>query len=83
MNINHQYSMPYRMNSSDNASLGQGRTNQLGGHFINGRPLPYETRRQIVQMARDGVKPCMISRQLKVSHGCVSKILQKSAFALG
>ncbi|CAL8080333.1 unnamed protein product [Calicophoron daubneyi] len=56
---------------------GQGRVNQLGGMFINGRPLPYETRLRIVQLSNGGVRPCDISRQLKVSHGCVSKILQR------
>lgn len=56
---------------------GQGRVNQLGGVFINGRPLPNHTRSQIVTMAIKGVKPCNISRQLKVSHGCVSKILNR------
>ncbi|KAL3320631.1 Paired box [Cichlidogyrus casuarinus] len=65
---------------SDSSNLvfeGQGRVNQLGGVFINGRPLPYETRLKIVQMSNSGVRPCDISRQLKVSHGCVSKILQR------
>ena len=53
----------------------QGRVNQLGGVFVNGRPLPIEVRQQIVNMAASGIRSCVISRELRVSHGCVSKIL--------
>ncbi|XP_003374142.1 paired box protein Pax-9 [Trichinella spiralis] len=52
-------------------------TNQLGGTYANGRPLPAALRQKIVEMAIRGVKPCRISKELRVSHGCVSKILSK------
>ncbi|XP_015110784.1 protein gooseberry-like [Diachasma alloeum] len=56
---------------------GQGRVNQLGGIFINGRPLPNSVRHQIIMMSHQNIRPCEISRKLRVSHGCVSKILNR------
>ncbi|CAJ0950230.1 unnamed protein product, partial [Mesorhabditis belari] len=60
---------------SDTAIFGE--VNQLGGVFVNGRPLPINLRVRIVELSQCGVRPCDISRELKVSHGCVSKILAK------
>ena len=59
------------------SSLGLGKLNQLGGVFFNGKPLPNSVRQQIIEMAELGIRPCDISRQLKVSHGCISKLLSK------
>ncbi|XP_074630531.1 paired box protein Pax-3-like [Acropora palmata] len=59
------------------SSAGPGRLNQLGRTYINGKPLPREVRHKIITLAIQGFRPCDISRRLRITHGCISKLLSK------
>ncbi|VDK32264.1 unnamed protein product [Taenia asiatica] len=70
-----QYFEDFYSRKRSGKNKAHGNVNQLGGSFVNGRPLPDEIRQRIVEMAHSNIRPCDISRRLRVSHGCVSKIL--------
>lgn len=55
--------------------VGHSGVNQLGGVFVNGRPLPDSTRQKIVELAHSGARPCDISRILQVYSGYSGNIL--------
>ena len=66
-----------RLHSFDNLLQGWGRLNQWGRAFNHGRPLPTHLRLKIVEMAATGARRSVISRQLKVSHSCVTRIIAR------
>ncbi|KAF7635390.1 Paired domain-containing protein [Meloidogyne graminicola] len=64
-----------RKRNVDKAS-GRG-TNLYGRSYCPGRPLSMEERAKIIQLFHGGMKVNAISKQLCISHGCVSKIITR------
>uniref|UniRef100_A0A914HH57 Paired domain-containing protein n=1 Tax=Globodera rostochiensis TaxID=31243 RepID=A0A914HH57_GLORO len=64
-----------RKRNVDKAS-GRG-TNLYGRSYCPGRPLSMEERAQIIHLFHGGMKVNAISKQLCISHGCVSKIITR------
>ncbi|KAE9555638.1 hypothetical protein FO519_001109 [Halicephalobus sp. NKZ332] len=59
-------------------SLDKGRgTNLYGRPYCPGRPLCMDERYRIIQLFQAGMKVNAISKQLCISHGCVSKIITR------
>uniref|UniRef100_A0A7E4W444 Paired domain-containing protein n=1 Tax=Panagrellus redivivus TaxID=6233 RepID=A0A7E4W444_PANRE len=60
------------------ATLDKGRgTNLYGRPYCPGRPLCMDERFRIIQFFQAGMKVNAISKQLCISHGCVSKIITR------
>ena len=49
----------------------------MGGTYINGKALPDTMRQKIILLHRQGLRAADISRQLRISHGCVSKLIRR------
>lgn len=51
--------------------------NSYGRPYCPGRPLSMKERNQIIELYNNGIKVNAISKQLCISHGCVSKIISR------
>ncbi|KAI1733032.1 Paired box domain-containing protein [Ditylenchus destructor] len=65
-----------RMRRKRNITKGRG-TNLYGRPYCPGRPLNLELRSSIISLFHSGMKVNAISKQLAISHGCVSKIITR------
>lgn len=61
--------------------LGMG-TNLYGRFYCPGRPLDMGVREEIIRLFQQNMKVNQISKILKISHGCVSKIIKRLVFRL-
>uniref|UniRef100_A0A674B220 Paired box protein Pax-6 n=1 Tax=Salmo trutta TaxID=8032 RepID=A0A674B220_SALTR len=61
---------------------GHSGVNQLGGVFVNGRPLPDTTRQKIVELAHSGARPCDISRILQTHDDSKVQVLENENVSL-
>uniref|UniRef100_A0A0M3K4M1 Paired domain-containing protein n=1 Tax=Anisakis simplex TaxID=6269 RepID=A0A0M3K4M1_ANISI len=61
-----------RFGSRSNKGTG---TNLYGRPYCPGRPLSMEDRGRIIELHKNGKKVNAISKELCISHGCVSKII--------
>uniref|UniRef100_A0AC35FCB3 Uncharacterized protein n=1 Tax=Panagrolaimus sp. PS1159 TaxID=55785 RepID=A0AC35FCB3_9BILA len=54
----------------------QRKINKFGGYYFNGKPLSPAKRIEIIRQLKDGIGVTQIGRNLQISHGAVSKIVQ-------
>uniref|UniRef100_A0A914YAE1 Paired domain-containing protein n=1 Tax=Panagrolaimus superbus TaxID=310955 RepID=A0A914YAE1_9BILA len=54
----------------------QRKVNKFGGYYFNGKPLSLQIRKEIIRQLNDGIGVTQIGRNLQISHGAVSKIVQ-------
>lgn len=52
--------------------------NVFGRHYFPGRALDMSERRRIIEKHLTGAKVSSVARELRLSHGCVSKIISRS-----
>ncbi|VDD97316.1 unnamed protein product [Enterobius vermicularis] len=52
-------------------------TNLYGRFYCPGRPLDMGVREEIIRLFQQNMKVNQISKILKISHGCVSKIIKR------
>uniref|UniRef100_A0A0N5A860 Paired domain-containing protein n=1 Tax=Syphacia muris TaxID=451379 RepID=A0A0N5A860_9BILA len=69
-------SVSKKRNGNIKCSKGMG-TNLYGRFYCPGRPLDMSVREEIIRLFQQNMKVNQISKILKISHGCVSKIIKR------